>query len=117
MNLGDSLILDTDITVGGGEVKTGATWNGKPVYAKSVKCQFPAAAGDRDKLHDISNLDQLVNVIAYTQSGWRTPVCYGTPTNYSLIYVNNTTIKIQTNNSTNANQYVDVCLFYTKTTD
>lgn len=35
LNLGDSLILDSDIVVNGAEVKTGATYNGKPVYCKA----------------------------------------------------------------------------------
>lgn len=35
LNLGDSLIMNSDIVIGGGETKTGATFNGKPVYCKA----------------------------------------------------------------------------------
>lgn len=35
LNLGDSLIMNSDIVIGQ-ERKTGATYNGKPVYCKAV---------------------------------------------------------------------------------
>ena len=43
LNLGDSLILDTDYSTS--EVKTGATWiDGKPIYRKTFTGTSPASA-------------------------------------------------------------------------
>lgn len=54
LNLGNSLILDTDYSTS--EVKTGATWtNGKPIYRKVVEFTYPSSVNTwGNKNHGIS---------------------------------------------------------------
>lgn len=117
LNLGDSLISDTDYSTS--EKKTGATWiNGKPIYSKYVDCIFASSANaDGDTAHNISNIETVVRVEAFTPSGFRVPMPFATNLVYGMLYVSNTVVRLQTNASGYLNTHLNVVIFYTKTTD
>lgn len=65
LNLGDSLILDTDYSTS--EVKTGATWiDGKPLYRKVIHVTTQSSAGGA-----FTNITDVFNAKnAHVVGGW-----------------------------------------------
>lgn len=73
LNLGDSLILNSDIVVNGGEIKTGATFNGKPVYAECKEWTGSQYSIDNYFLFSLgSNINEVVDikVLQYLGTDW-----------------------------------------------
>lgn len=122
LNLGDSLILNSDIVVNGGEVKTGATFNGKPVYAKAISFKTAdSTEGSTTTPLGAPNRDELWYVKVWVKDiyGSYIPACYstGADTTYLRYYISTNGIVVMHKGSTmqNCNGYCVFC--YTKTTD
>lgn len=64
LNLGDSLILDTDYSTS--EVKTGATWiDGKPIYRKVFTWTTSSTSG-QNTIQDLpANVAEVVNMYGF----------------------------------------------------
>ena len=103
------------------EVKTGATWvNGKPIYRKSVLCQYSGTSGQiKATNHDISNIDAIVKYDGrcYTTSGLTLALDFTTGTTYGNCQCTSTDIRLTTTLASLLSTYAYVTLFYTKTTD
>lgn len=125
LNLGDSLILDSDIVEDGVEYKTGATYNGRPVYRMSGVKTGNWTTQNNISLVSPTNLRDLVFVSAITHlnggAGF-VPIPYlysadfSALTEYASIYSNGATIFAHLKRAegfTNINWTV----YYTKTTD
>lgn len=133
LDLGDSLILDSDIVVNGGEVKTGATFNGKPVYAICRSLQFPSVTTDgtvatNDVDTGITDVLQVVNSEAFSND---TTYCFSLPRFWStgspINFLNACAwrklpdrklyVSTQTNRQGSEGVTAYVTAYYTKTTD
>lgn len=125
-NIGSNLILNTDITVGGGEVKTGATFNGKPVY---FECKSGTVSSSANVATDIAQLgtsvDRIISVGGtiygnnqvdrYPLNNFITSGDYSscwTPVSNGKIVV-----RLQCANSNRLGASVCAWAYYTKTTD
>lgn len=73
LSINGKLISNTDIVVNGGEVKTGATWNGKPVYAKAISSTYNSNISEKAVSHGISTSTygdfHIIKVEGYGISG------------------------------------------------
>ena len=124
LNLGDSLILNSDIVVNGGEVKTGATWNGRPVYAQAWAGNLLTAGGSV-KLFYVSttslNIREIVNYtqVLTTASGWnRLGTWYADSTNLGTLYIaSNGNLTAEYGSAYSTLDSCTLTLWYTKTTD
>ena len=122
LNLGDSLILDSDIVVNGGEVKTGATFNGKPVYRKWV-------SGTYNSNYDWSGINTgIVNgTNAHIVDGWGVGDSSNYPLNfyfnsgadwaYAGVNDSGSNVYLMHHESHLSGRTAYVCIEYTKTTD
>ncbi len=124
LNLGTSLILDTDYSTS--EVKTGATWiNGKPIYRKVI-----TFTGDSVQLqsvaHGISNLGVVIEYFCWfgePNNGRQRFVnfnYYADATWNCGFYVTPSTLVFEKGTSWATNYTNKPCwaiLYYTKTTD
>lgn len=115
LNLGDSLILDSDITVDSTEKKTGATYGGKPVYCKAVSFTFGNGT-EATKAHGISNIDKIIKIDGWAYSSINRFHSLNDPFNYMV--ANSTIMLFAPNNYASLNGCSGVCYIYcTKTTD
>ena len=98
------------------EVKTGGTWiDGKPIYRKVVDVGTLPNATSKTVLHNIQNLDSVVNLKLIAKDNINNIVCNFGGTNLS-VYIDVTNIIITSNNNfTGYSGYV--IIEYTKTTD
>lgn len=123
LNLGDSLIMNSDITVNGGEVKTGATYNGRPVYAQAKSGTLVDGGSYCDVAMNFgANISEFVSVnfnVLYT--GYS--ICFGggwylSATDYGRIYyaTGNKLIYVRCASTYNGST-ATVFAYYTKTTD
>ena len=121
LNLGDSLILDTDYSES--EVKTGATWiDGKPIYRKVYTFTFNST----NSMIQISLGLNNVKIIKFTGlvnlqnlNGNFFPInFYYATDNYVTAYVGGDgRLVILSTNSATASQSGNVIIEYIKTTD
>ena len=122
LSIGDKLIMNTDITVGGGEVKTGATFNGKPVYRKWVS----GTQGTGNEWKTIST--GIVNgANAHIVDGWTNgangnnyPLNFFISTSewsYAGVSVSGATVYLNHYEGYIIGRTAYVCIEYTKTTD
>ena len=115
LNLGDSLILDTDYSES--EVKTGATWiDGKPIYMRT----FTGTTAAINTWLDVpisSNIDKVWIAGSYIASsnGW----VYTIGASDTLVQIKPSTsiFEVRVSQSYLASQPFAVTLCYTKTTD
>lgn len=120
LNLGDSLILNSDITEDT-EIKTGATFKGKPVYCTMKKCLWNSTAGqDKATAHNISNIREIIKIDGNTDTSL--PMFYplnfcGSGGVYGLCIANRTNIYLNTNYTGLLGRSAYVKLFYTKNND
>ena len=119
LNLGDSLILDTDYSTS--EVKTGATWiDGKPIYTLTKQCNYASAINtDKTYAHGIAHIDQIIKIEGYTTDN--TPnfynVNFAANGSYAIAYATRASIGVNTSYSGLLNRAAYVTIYYTKTTD
>lgn len=118
LNLGDSLILNSDIVMGT-EIKTGMTWGGKPVYAYGFQMTLTNDSGWTYINHGISNMYDVI--FMYSNYITLTPVyvqiCSGSPTTQTAMSVSRTQIGVYNNTTEAKNRPVRGFIMYTKTTD
>ena len=110
--LGEEIYSSNEIVIG--------NWiNGKPLYRKVVNFGSLPNAGNKEVNHDISNIQNIVNIYGYASDGsfWLPiPTVSTTLANNVNIYTTVTSIGINTGiNRTSYNAYIT--LEYTKTTD
>lgn len=126
LNLGDSLILDSDIVVNGGEVKTGATFDGKPVYAECKEWTGSQYSIDNYFLFSIGTaINEVVDikVLQYLGTDWcNNNAVYLPSSTFSCILASLSSNKLnfRVNIRYSSNQpltKVRATVFYTKTTD
>lgn len=127
LNLGDSLILNSDIVVGGGEVKTGATFNGKPVYAKTFSTDAFTGNTNWDSVipnTNITNISKLVKMYGTLNNAnaFLVPIpgCFGKDAaNYFVFlrYDMGSGVRLQGRMNWSGNIHIEITVEYTKTTD
>jgi uncharacterized Zn-binding protein involved in type VI secretion len=115
LNLGNSLILDSDIVVNGGEVKTGATFNGKPVYRQTKSVAWNTSDTQVTHSHGISHISSVVKIDGITSNG--TPVFMAVNNRRNEVAVDRNSIIMYTQRSDLYGRTADVDIYYTKTTD
>ena len=123
LSIGDKLIMNTDITVGGGEVKTGATWNGRPVYARCDEASVTWTSGTNVFLFTaIPNIDKAVAFKSMLiQSAFQANIPYLYASGGSVVEyiadVMETDGRVRYNYVFNAAGKIRCYRWYTKTTD
>ena len=119
LNLGDSLILDTDYSTS--EVKTGATWiDGKPIYRKVFTGTSPSANGYFTSNTGITNGDTCINVYGVIKGDYWLPIPYTDSSNTCGVVLNPTLTVLNYYFNIIAgymNKPMYTIIYYTKTTD
>lgn len=120
LNLGDSLILDTDYSTS--EKKTGATWiDGKPIYRKTIPVIAPSVSGTASTTaHNISDIDWIIKFegTTSTSAGLFFPVNMPAGSSQFIqCQVDKTAIYLITNIPAVLSRDAQITVFYTKTTD
>lgn len=118
LNLGTSLILDTDYSTS--EKKTGATWiDGKPIYSKVFNCTLGNDTNPVSVAHNIANVYDIIDIKGYASSiiPQYYPVQWYNGGAYFGVYADRTNIILRTSLSDLFSRTASIVLFYTKTTD
>ena len=125
LNLGDSLILNSDIVENGAEVKTGATFNGYPVYTKTLKITGSWTSMNNVAVGTISDIRDIVYYTAMGKLNTSTtriaiPFIYSSGSNtvdeFAEVYNKDGSFLINARRPAGITE-VRVTVYYTKTTD
>lgn len=124
LNLGESLILNSDIVIGQ-EIKTGATFNGYPVYTKTLSISGNWTSMNNVAIGSISDIRDIVYYNAMAKLDISTiritiPFIYSGGSNtvdeFAEVYNNGNSFLINARRPTGITE-VRVTVYYTKTTD
>ena len=119
LSINGKLISNTDLVIDGAEVKTGMTFEGKPVYAKRFGITLSSDTTPKTYAHGIADISYIIDIRGYatTSSPEFYPVQWYNGGAYFAVHTDRTNIILRTSLSGLYGRGAVITLYYTKTTD